>query len=227
MSLLLEELGRLCSATIGFQKNERVGYFTRQNITPNGYHSYYDRFRRLRVVLACQLSGSPHRGQSNHWISALLERNRLHEVISGTSSPPFPFAGCLSGIQGLSAVPQRQPALRRRLRIYPQPRRLRPLFSPMAWAAEERCGGSTVTCSLLARLVSVGVGCEAALKLVIPPCWSNRDESLATVDVCTLDLFTGRAITRQALPTPFSSVRKGGLCGNGYTAGYSPRGQFE
>lgn len=53
---------------------------------------------------------------------------------------------------------------------------------------------STMTCSTLRRLIQSGFGFESAFKLMNLSFFvKSREESLATVDVCSLDLYTGRA----------------------------------
>lgn len=51
---------------------------------------------------------------------------------------------------------------------------------------------STMTCSIVHRLIKAGFGFESAFKLInLSFLVKSREESLATLDVCTLDLYTG------------------------------------
>jgi len=72
---------------------------------------------------------------------------------------------------------------------------------------------SAMACGLLIKLVGVGVGYDAALKMVNSALLvKSGDESLATIDVCTIDLFTGRASFYKAGAAP-TFIVKGGKAG--------------
>ena len=69
---------------------------------------------------------------------------------------------------------------------------------------------SAMACGLLIKLVSVGVGYDAALKMVNSALLvKSGDESLATVDACAIDLFTGRASFYKAGAAPTFIVKAG------------------
>lgn len=53
---------------------------------------------------------------------------------------------------------------------------------------------STMTCSIVHRLIKAGFGFESAFKLInLSFLVKSREESLATLDVCSIDLYTGEA----------------------------------
>ena len=69
---------------------------------------------------------------------------------------------------------------------------------------------SSMAANLLAQLLSVGVGHEAALKLVNSALLvKSGEESLATVDLCSIDLFTGRTAFYKAGAAPSFIIRGG------------------
>jgi stage II sporulation protein E len=64
--------------------------------------------------------------------------------------------------------------------------------------------------SLLARLITVGFSHESALMMVNSALLiKSGEESLATIDVCTLDLYTGRASFYKAGAAPSFVIRNG------------------
>lgn len=72
---------------------------------------------------------------------------------------------------------------------------------------------SSMTVSLLARLLSAGVTPEAALRLTNAAMLiKSSDESLATVDICEIDRYTGRVTLYKAGAAP-SFVKKEGRVG--------------
>ena len=72
---------------------------------------------------------------------------------------------------------------------------------------------SAMACGLLVKLISVGVGYDAALKMVNSALLiKSGDETLATIDVCSLDLFTGKASFYKAGAAP-TFIVKGGKAG--------------
>ncbi|MCL2580376.1 MAG: SpoIIE family protein phosphatase [Oscillospiraceae bacterium] len=72
---------------------------------------------------------------------------------------------------------------------------------------------STMACDLLIKLVKVGVSYDAALKMVNSALLiKSGEESLATIDVCALDLFTGKANFFKAGAAP-TFIIKGGKAG--------------
>jgi stage II sporulation protein E len=220
MSLLLEELGEeLCSATpIDFQKSERVrDYFTRQNITPQRLSCTVDRFGRLRVVLAvpsyqvARIVGN----QTTLDLCALLEAEfDPPEVISRDKLTTFSFCEKATYSVEFGAYQLSHSGSRLCGDAYEFiPNRggcAHFILSDGMGSGGNAAVDSTMTCSLLARLVSVGVGYEAALKLVNSALLvKSGDESLATVDVCTLDLFTGRANFYKAGAAPTFLIKSG------------------
>ena len=72
---------------------------------------------------------------------------------------------------------------------------------------------SAMACGLLVKLIDVGVSYEAALKMVNSALLiKSGEESLATIDVCSLDLFTGKASFYKAGAAP-TFIVKGGKAG--------------
>ena len=72
---------------------------------------------------------------------------------------------------------------------------------------------SSMASGLITRLLSVGVGHEAALKMVNSALLvKSGEESLATIDICSLDLFTGKTEFYKAGAAP-TFVVKGGKAG--------------
>ena len=62
---------------------------------------------------------------------------------------------------------------------------------------------STMASSLIAQLLDVGISHKAALKMVNSALLiKSGDESLATIDVCSIDLFTGKAFFYKAGAAP-------------------------
>ena len=99
------------------------------------------------------------------------------------------------------------------------------LFSPMAWAAEERCGGFHDLQSVGAACLG-GVGYEATIKLVNSALLVKSGMNPQLRWMSALDLFTGRAnFTRRALP-PFIKSKRWAMSGWLSACRYSPRGQF-
>ena len=73
---------------------------------------------------------------------------------------------------------------------------------------------SAMACGLLTKLVGVGVSYDAALKMVNSALLvKSGDESLATIDVCCVDLFSGRASFYKAGAAP-TFIVKGGKAGS-------------
>ncbi|MDL2232845.1 SpoIIE family protein phosphatase [Ruminococcaceae bacterium OttesenSCG-928-L11] len=75
-------------------------------------------------------------------------------------------------------------------------------------------GGAAVDASmasgLITRLLSVGIGHEAALKMVNSALLiKSGEESLATIDVCSVDLFTGKVDFYKAGAAPSYILRSG------------------
>ena len=69
---------------------------------------------------------------------------------------------------------------------------------------------SAMASGLIGRLISVGIGYEAALKMVNSALLiKSGEESLATIDICALDLFTGRAEFYKAGAAPTYIVKNG------------------
>ena len=69
---------------------------------------------------------------------------------------------------------------------------------------------SAMACGLLVKLVNVGVSYDAALKMVNSALLiKSGDETLATIDVCALDLFTGKASFYKAGAAPTFIVKDG------------------
>jgi len=69
---------------------------------------------------------------------------------------------------------------------------------------------SAMASGLITRLISVGVGHEAALKMVNSALLiKSGEESLATIDICSLDLFTGKAEFYKAGAAPTFVVKNG------------------
>lgn len=69
---------------------------------------------------------------------------------------------------------------------------------------------STMAASLISQLLSAGISHEAALKMVNSALMiKSGDESLATLDVTTLDLFTGRADFYKAGAAPTYIIKNG------------------
>lgn len=69
---------------------------------------------------------------------------------------------------------------------------------------------SNMTVSILTKLIKAGLGANVALGAVNSALMvKSEDESLATVDMLSLDLFTGRATLSKA-GAPYSIIRKGG-----------------
>lgn len=70
---------------------------------------------------------------------------------------------------------------------------------------------SVMTCNLFLKLIKAGFGFEAALKLLNSSLlMKSSDESLATLDVGCIDLYTGQADFMKA-GAAFSFIRKGGV----------------
>ncbi|MDD6175059.1 MAG: SpoIIE family protein phosphatase [Firmicutes bacterium] len=68
---------------------------------------------------------------------------------------------------------------------------------------------STMACGILSRLVSAGIGYDAALRIVNSSLYiKSGDESLATLDVFRLDLYSGRAEFMKA-GAPAAFLRRG------------------
>ncbi len=68
---------------------------------------------------------------------------------------------------------------------------------------------SAMTCGILSRLVLSGLGYDCALRMINSSLYIKPgDESLATVDIATVDLYTGRAVFRKAGAT-VGFVRRG------------------
>ncbi|MBQ9082521.1 MAG: SpoIIE family protein phosphatase, partial [Clostridia bacterium] len=58
---------------------------------------------------------------------------------------------------------------------------------------------SAMTCGILSRLVLSGLGYDCALRMINSSLYvKSGDESLATVDIATVDLYTGQAVFRKA-----------------------------
>jgi len=69
---------------------------------------------------------------------------------------------------------------------------------------------SAMASGLISRLISVGIGYEAALKMVNSALLiKSGEESLATIDICSLDLFTGKAEFYKAGAAPTYVVKNG------------------
>lgn len=69
---------------------------------------------------------------------------------------------------------------------------------------------SSMASGLITKLLSVGVGHDAALKMVNSALLiKSGEESLATIDVCTLDLFTGKVEFYKAGAAPSYVLRNG------------------
>lgn len=69
---------------------------------------------------------------------------------------------------------------------------------------------SAMACGLLVKLVNVGIGYEAALNMVNSALLvKSGEESLATIDCCSLDLFTGKASFYKAGAAPTYVVKNG------------------
>ncbi|WRS27105.1 SpoIIE family protein phosphatase [Oscillospiraceae bacterium MB08-C2-2] len=69
---------------------------------------------------------------------------------------------------------------------------------------------STMTAELLSKLLSVGISHEAALKMVNSALLiKSGEETLATIDITTLDLYTGRAEFYKAGAAPTFVVKNG------------------
>lgn len=77
------------------------------------------------------------------------------------------------------------------------------------------CGGgaavdSSLASELLSRLLEVGVGHDAALRMVNSALLvKSGEESLATIDICTVDLYTGRAGFFKAGAAPTFLIKNG------------------
>ncbi len=72
---------------------------------------------------------------------------------------------------------------------------------------------SAMATGLISRLLTVGIGHEAALKMVNSAMLlKSGEESLATIDICTMDLFTGKARFFKAGAAP-TFVMKNGKAG--------------
>jgi len=72
---------------------------------------------------------------------------------------------------------------------------------------------SAMACGLLVKLVDVGISYDAALKMVNSALLiKSGEESLATIDVCAIDLFSGKANFYKAGAAP-TFVVKGGKAG--------------
>lgn len=72
---------------------------------------------------------------------------------------------------------------------------------------------SSMATALISRLASAGIGLEATLKLVNSAMLvKSGDESLATVDICCADLYSGRITLYKAGAAP-SYIRKAGKVG--------------
>lgn len=68
---------------------------------------------------------------------------------------------------------------------------------------------STMACGILSRLVSAGIGYDAALRIINSSLYiKSGDESLATLDVFRLDLYSGRAEFMKA-GAPAAFLRRG------------------
>ncbi len=68
----------------------------------------------------------------------------------------------------------------------------------------------TMASGILSKLMEAGVGVDASLKIVNAALMAKSgDESLATLDLCSVDLFTGEAEFCKA-GAPVSFLRKGG-----------------
>ena len=69
---------------------------------------------------------------------------------------------------------------------------------------------STMACGILSRLVSAGIGYDAALRIINSSLYiKSGDESLATLDVFRIDLYSGRAEFMKA-GAPAAFLRRGG-----------------
>lgn len=69
---------------------------------------------------------------------------------------------------------------------------------------------AAMACGILSRLVLSGLGYDCALRIINSSLYvKSGDESLATVDVATVDLYTGRAVFRKA-GAAVGFVRHGG-----------------
>ena len=69
---------------------------------------------------------------------------------------------------------------------------------------------SAMACGLLVKLINVGVGHDAALKLVNSALLvKSGEESLATIDVCSFDLFSGKANFYKAGAAPTFILKSG------------------
>lgn len=72
---------------------------------------------------------------------------------------------------------------------------------------------SSMATTLISRLISAGIGMEAALKLVNSAMLiKSSDESLATIDICCADLYSGKITLYKAGAAP-SYIRKNGKVG--------------
>lgn len=87
-----------------------------------------------------------------------------------------------------------------------------------------------MTTGLLCRLIQAGVGFDAALKMVNSALLvKSGEESLATIDVTQIDLYTGRADFYKAGAAPTFVVKSGQdwVCGVHLPAcGHPAGGQF-
>lgn len=69
---------------------------------------------------------------------------------------------------------------------------------------------SAMTCGILSRLILSGLGYDCALRIINSSLYvKSGDESLATVDIATVDLYTGQVVLRKA-GAAIGFLRKGG-----------------
>lgn len=223
MSVMLEELGEeICSAKpMEAPKSERVrDYFTRRNITPHRLSCTLDRFGRLSVALvvpsyqAARVKGN----QTTLDLCDLLEAEFDPPAVTARDKlTTFSFCEKASYSVEFGAYQLSSGGNRLCGDAYEfLPNRggcTHFILSDGMGSGGSAAVDSAMTCNLLARLISVGVGYEAALKLVNSALLvKSGDESLATVDVCMLDLFTGRACFYKAGAAPTFLI-KGGKVG--------------
>lgn len=221
---MLEELaGELCSSQpLEPRQADRVKeYFARLGIAPHRLSCTLDRFSRVTVELvvpgyqAAKLS----KAQVALDLCSLLEAEfDLPEIIRREKLTTFLFREKAIYTVELGAYQLASGGNRLCGDAYDIIRNHRGcahlILSDGMGSGGSAAVDSTMTCELLNRLVSVGISYEAALKLVNSALLvKSGEESLSTVDVCTLDLFSGKARFYKAGAAP-TFLLKGGKAGS-------------
>ncbi len=220
MSDILAELsGEVCAAhPIDDARSRRVlDYFLKLGLSPHRFGCATDRFGRLTVELsvpnyqAARVAGA----KTALDLCSLLEVDfDLPEIASREKLTTFSF--CEKAAYSVELGAYQLPGGGNRLcgDAYDVIRNkggcAHFFLSDGMGSGGAAAVDSTMACGLLVSLISVGVSYETALRLVNSALLvKSGDESLATIDVCTFDLFTGRARFYKAGAAPTFVIKSG------------------